>query len=103
MAIRGKCGACGAWQDEASVWQGGECKKWIGLDIRPEYVAELEADRSKAWEICQKAVERGMGIQLENNRLKSLLRTARGSSFHWPEHFKAEVDAALREGDDGTE
>ena len=35
----------------------------------------------------------------ENKRLKSLLRTARGSSFRWPEHFKAEVDATLQEND----
>lgn len=40
-------------------------------------------------------------LEAENQRLKSLLRTARGSSFRWPEQFKAAVDAALQEKGDG--
>lgn len=37
-------------------------------------IAELEADRSKAWETCQKAVERGMALEAELRTWESLGR-----------------------------
>ena len=36
-----------------------------------EKAAKLQAELSKAWETCQKAVERGMGFQRENAKLQA--------------------------------
>ena len=36
-------------------------------------IVELEADRSKAWETCQKAVERGMALEAELAKLREEL------------------------------
>lgn len=56
-----------------------KCGGYLGVDEMPEVRAiqaereELEADRSKAWETCQKAVERGMALEAEVAELREEL------------------------------
>jgi len=52
--------------------------KWHGHGIFDQdclkcQIRELEAEKSHAWETCQKAVERGMKLEVENKEQTRLL------------------------------
>ena len=78
-----------------------------GKYMAEQRIAELEAKASQAWETCQKAVERGMKIEAENQRLrdieaaaKRVVHTMRGSGGINPDGAKALLDLqALLEGE----
>ena len=44
--------------------------EWAASLPHNKRIAELEAEKSHAWETCQKAVERGMKLQAELERLR---------------------------------
>ena len=84
---------------------------WATGEVNPDYpewaekrIAELEAEKSKAWETCQLAVERGMKLEVTIARLRGALATLY-KRFHQREPTpRGEVNAAwslIKEKNDG--